>query len=291
MNSINQKPIDQLDIESKRKLRKKNALDVLREVPDNLQAIDTMIKISRQEGNTSEEQKYLYEKLRVEPNNPKITMLLIRLARANNDSKAIKRLRTIMRTMTITSKGQIRGAISMAAADKDSISAGMLISKLNIQMKEKSETGLKEIEEPRRRLEPIRIRTLDQEILEKTNKQEKETPIQKARRIIYESEDISKDVEKIKALLEGEDKTEVALVLAELYFHTGMKRRAEKSLKMYKGTLEDVKDRDSIKLLNKAIELTKARKTLPYKWEEIWAAIEEKNKNFMGSPEEACEGR
>ncbi len=291
MNSINQKPIDQLDIESKRKLRKKNALDVLREDPDNLQAIDTMIKISRQEGNTSEEQKYLYEKLRVEPNNPKITMLLIRLARANNDSKAIKRLRTIMRTMTITSKGQIRGAISMAAADKDSISAGMLISKLNIQMKEKSETGLKEIEEPRRRIEPIRIRTLEQEILEKTNKQEKETPIQKARRIIYESEDISKDVEKIKALLEGEDKTEVALVLAELYFHTGMKRRAEKSLKMYKGTLEGVKDRDSIKLLNKAIELTKARKTLPYKWEEIWAAIEERNKKFMGSPEEACEGR
>lgn len=272
--------LEQLTLEEKRKRQKQLTLEKLEQEPDNLEAIKTIIKIYRREGNIEEEQKYLRKRLSLEPNNPKIAIQLMRMAKDSNDLDELKKLRSTLKHMRVESESQLRGAIGMVTKDKDSVSTGILLAKLRKQAKRKKAITAKQ--EPKQSIivqSKLKI-TLEQEILEKDMQREEETPIQKARRIIYESEDISQDIETIKALLEGQNQTEVALVLAELYFHTGMRERAEKSLKAYKKTLDLAINRSDVKLINQAIELTRTTKTLPYKWEEIWRTIEERKKTF-----------
>lgn len=62
-----------------------------------------------------------------------------------------------------------------------------------------------------------------------------------------------------------------------------MRERAEKSLKAYKRTLEG---RNSIRLVNQAMEIIRNKNALQYKWEEFWNAIEENKKQFPSAPGE-----
>lgn len=283
----------QVDLKAKRQRQraKQEALDILRDDPNNLSAIKTMAKISRKEGNTREEQRYLYRRLEVEPDKPKILVQLIRIAKNSNDIEEIRRLRRQLKSMKTSKASEIKAAISISSADKDIVSCKILHNQLVELTKRNFGMSLQEAAEETKTIQPRQVRTIEQEMMEKANKQEPENPIQKARRIIHESEDISQDVETIKALLEGQDQTEVALVLAELYFHTGMRERAEKSLKAYKKNLDLVADRSDIRLVNQAMELTRSTKTLPYKWEEIWRTIEERKKTFPSAPGGEDEGR
>lgn len=291
MEELNEETEKQKELERKRKLKKQDTLDALQQDPNNLQAIKTMIKISRREGNPSEERRYLYRRLNLEASNPKIVMHLIRLAKANNNFKEVNKLRGIIKQMKLENDNAIRGAIHMAAMDKDNITTSILAAKLREFTKRKLGMSLEEANEQRKVIQPTQAKTLEQEMLERAETKESENPIQKARKIIYESEDILQDAETIKALLEGQDKTEATLVLAELYFHTGMKQRAAKSLKEYKRTLDLVTDRSDIRLVNQAMELTVSAKTLPHKWEEIWRTIEESKKTFPTAPGDDDEGR
>lgn len=291
MEQSNRERARQAGLEKQRNIRKQNTLDTLQQDPNNLQAIKAMIKISRREGDLSEERRYLYRRLELEASNPKIVMQLMKIARANNDSSEVNKLRSIIKQMKFKDDRQIKAAIAMAVSENDSIARAILAAKLREFTKRKLGMSLEEANEQRKVIQPTQAKTLEQEMLERAETKESENPIQKARKIIYESEDILQDAETIKALLEGQDKTEATLVLAELYFHTGMKQRAAKSLKEYKRTLDLVTDRSDIRLVNQAMELTVSAKTLPHKWEEIWRTIEESKKTFPTVPGDYEEGR
>lgn len=291
MEQSNRERARQAGLEKQRNIRKQNTLDTLQQDPNNLQAIKAMVKISRSEGDLSEERRYLYRRLELEASNPKIVMQLMKIARANNDFREVNKLRSIIKQMKFKDDRQIKAAIAMAVSENDGIARAILASKLREFTKRKLGMSLKEANEQRKVIQPTQAKTLEQEMLERAETKESENPIQKARKIIYESEDILQDAETIKALLEGQDKTEATLVLAELYFHIGMKQRAEKSLKAYKRTLDLVTDRSDIRLVNQAMELTVSSKTLPHKWEEIWRTIEESKKTFPTAPGDNDEGR
>lgn len=108
--------------------RRKIALDILREEPDNLKEIKILIRIARTEGNIAEERAYLQQRLTLEPDNPKVIMQLIRIAR---NKKELHWLRDQMKQMQPEKEKQIKDAIHMAAMDKDTISTAMLIQMQN----------------------------------------------------------------------------------------------------------------------------------------------------------------
>lgn len=262
-------------------IKKQKALDILEQEPDNLEAIKDMIKISRKEGNTDAEREYLYRRLEVETNNAKVTIMLIRIAKANNDFDEVKALKDKIANMELTNVSQMKGALAMAAEDKDEELKEMLGNKLNRAIKIRKEAAKGEIKEA-----DVQVRQLKRKML---GREETQTFVEMARTIIYENEDVEKRGEKIKALLEGQDSTEVALILAELYFHTGMRERAEKSLKAYRKTLEGGAKASDIALVNQAIEITRNTKALPYKWEEFWRAREQKHKTPLGEKKQLTE--
>lgn len=252
-------------------IKKQKALDILEQEPDNLEAIKDMIKISRKEGNADAEREYLYRRLDIETNNSKVAIMLIRIARANNDFNEFKALKDKIANMELTNVSQIKGALRMASEDKDDELEGILSIKLSRAIKMKKRAANGESKEA-----DMQVRQL--EMLGEEGIEEPQTFVERARRIIYENEDAAKGGEEIKALLEGQDSTEVALILAELYFHTGMRKRAEKSLKAYKKTLDGEAKASDIALVNQAIEIARNTKALPYKWEEFWRAREQKHK-------------
>lgn len=114
------------------------------------------------------------------------------------------------------------------------------------------------------------------------------TPLERSRSIICSGTDISmEDMEKINSLLEYECSTNRALVLAELYYKVGLKKRAEKSLVAYKRTLDKSKQADELRQVNRAIEMVKSSTTKPYSWREFWDGIDTFNvtkKKTQSSP-------
>lgn len=199
MNKTEKDLEKQADLEAKRQIRKQQVLNTLRDDPNNLVAIKAMVKISRQEGNTREEQRYLYRILEIEPDKPKIVVQLIRLAKNNNDIEEIRRLRRRLKTMQPSKAGEIKAAISISSGYKDVVSCKILYKQLEDFMKRNYKMSW---QEESKTIQTTQARALEKEMLERTNGEKTENPIRQARRIIYESKDISRDAETIKRLLE-----------------------------------------------------------------------------------------
>ncbi|MCI8621220.1 MAG: hypothetical protein HFJ50_05770 [Clostridia bacterium] len=125
--------------------------------------------------------------------------------------------------------------------------------------------------EEARRLErvarTIRKRQVEAEAREK---EEPKDPVEIARNIIYEEQDVLKSAEDINRILEGENEQERAIVLAEFFAHTGLKRRAESVLSVYKKALNVETQREEIKTINQAIALVKSTKTKQFNWTYFW---------------------
>ncbi len=98
---------------------------------------------------------------------------------------------------------------------------------------------------------------------------EENNPIQLARNIIYQETDIMKAAKQIEDIIEGLNSDEQALLLAEFFYHSGLKTRAEKTLKAYRKGLDETSKKE-IKTINQAIELTKAESTQEFSWNAFW---------------------
>ena len=116
----------------------------------------------------------------------------------------------------------------------------------------------------------IRNRKVEAEAKKLEKKEEVEEPVEMARNIIYEEQDVLKSAEDINKILEGENEQERAIVLAEFFAHTGLKRRAESVLSAYKKALDVETQREEIKTINQAIALVKSTKTKQFNWTYFW---------------------
>lgn len=251
-----------------RKRKKEELLKILKKDPNDLNAIRHMIRVFRREGNIEGQREYLYRRLALEPNNPKTVVHLIKIEVDRGNSVQSRILIDKLGEMYLSSERQIREAIAIANNNQNYLGVKILADRLS-QYRELAEKSIEDTERQNLEIEMLMTEEL---------KAEAETPIQKARRLIYESEDLVKGAEEIQLLLQGQNEIDVALVLAELYFHTGMRERAEKHLKAYKKSLVDT-DTDGIRTINGALELVRNSKTLPYKWREMWNVKEQNEKN------------
>lgn len=210
----------------------------IKKQPNDTMAISSLIAIAKEEKDKGREKILLYRLIQFEPDNIKVILELIRIAISEGDMQEIRRLQRILLDIDSENKKILK-----------------MLNKNGIEVNPET---------------PETIQLPEIETLNLS--EEEETPIQKARRLIYESEDIEKGAEEIKEILEGQPPTDVAIVLAELYFHLGMTERAEKHLKAYKKTLDKTTNAGDIRFVNQVMELARNKKTPEYKWKEFWVA-------------------
>lgn len=122
-------------------------------------------------------------------------------------------------------------------------------------------------------------KTFETIMLEKFERSEEEkSPIERAREIIYASDDIEKMAEEINSLLEGQDKTTRVLLIAELFSRFGLTKKAESSLRSYKKSLELEDRMEEIKRVNQAIEIVRNNKRNKFKWTSLWQYKDERER-------------
>ncbi len=219
----------------------------------NRKAMSSLLKIAKEEGNQDDRRKILYRILEVEPRNTRIIHSLIRIAENRNMEEEEKEL--------------LHKLLSVEPLNKEAKAKLMqLISK-----------------EKNTEAEKVILEYVDTSLIEETMENEAENPLEKARRIIYESEDILADSEQIKELIDGESEINKNLVLAELYLSTGLQKRAEGLLKGYKKQLDSENDKDKVRLINQALELIKGsnkkNKGSKTKWQAFWDQKNEQEKS------------
>lgn len=218
----------------------------------NRKAMNSLLKIAKEENNKDDRKVILYRILELEPNNTRIITSLLNIAKERNEVEEQKEL--LRRMLTINPNDEIAKANLMKLLSKE----------------ESSET------------EKIIIEYSDISSIEEAMANEAGNPLEKARRIIYESKDIFTDSEQIKELIEGESELNKNLVLAELYSSTGLQKRAESLLKGYKNELDLKNDKDKVRLINQTLELIKSNKKtkgFKTKWQAFWDQKNEQEKN------------
>ena len=270
--------------EGNREELKRLLQEILKLEPDNLIAMSSLVRIAREEGNEEEAKRLLQEILRIDPDNVKARSSLARIAREEGNEEEAKRLlQEILRIDPDNVKAR-SGLVRIARKERNREEEKRLLQEIlrlepdNAKAMERLKQIGKENELKEQQLGKERVK-LEEQMIEAAEEKDEETMtnIEKARRIIYQSERIEQDAEKIRELLEGEDETERQIVIAEMYYHTGLVERAEKSLKGYKRSLNKETQRSEIKAVNKGIELIKDPKTkiFDFKWNEYWQEIQE----------------
>lgn len=227
------------DVSKERKYRqeqKELLKKQLEKQPDDVIAINGLIVIAREECDRTTERRLLRRQLKINPNNIIAMKTLLHLVGKNEKRKLMHRIQ-------------------------------------KVQKSNKSETDSSTIiANDGENTDKARIEDLHRE--EGIREQEKETPAQKARRILRENTDIEETAEAIKEILQGQSSIDVALVLAELYYCSGLKDRAQKHLKAYKKTIEKTTDSVYMGVVNQAMELLRNNNTPRYKWDEFWQKVQ-----------------
>lgn len=227
------------DVSKERKYRQKQKelLQIqLEKQPDDVIAINGLIAIAREECDLKTERRLLRKQLKINPNNIAAMRTLLHLVGEDEKRRIMRRIQKVQKS------------------DKSETDSPTIIAN-------DGENNGK-----------VRMEELHKE--EGTREQEKETPAQKARRILRENTDIEKTAEEINEILQGQSSIDVALVLAELYYCSGLKDRAQKHLKAYKKTIEKTTDSIYMGVVNHAMELARNNNTPRYKWDEFWQKVE-----------------
>lgn len=235
-----------------------------------------LLRLAVSDGDIETEQKALYRLLELRPTDMYIIRRLISIAREQGNQDERKRLLYLKIERIGADEITLLNLMRIVEKEKDLAELrrlGEMVLGINPRNQEAHEIL------DRNNIIDVKqtsgMSTLEQEMLRAEETSDAElTPIIKARKIIYESEDVAKGAEEIKELLEGQSPTDVALTLAEFYVHVGMPQRAEKSLKSYKKTLDRASEAGDIRLVNQAIELSKNTRTTQFSWKEFWNAKE-----------------
>lgn len=276
----------QLDIEPNDVLAMSALIRILREETN----------IAREEGNTEEvkkaieKQRELAERqLQIDPEDMITISTLLRILREEEDiareeentEKLEKSLARQEELLEIRLKAEpsnprdLSNLIRIAKAKKDMQRAKKLLEKLiqvnpdNLITKRELDIIIKKLKDADSKIVPI---DAENEIAEKMlkDREEQETSISLARKIIYESKDIKTDAEEIQKLLEGENETNRTIILAELYYHTGLIDRANKQLKAYKRTLDPSYQSEDIRAINEALRIVQSKRMVGFEWNEFW---------------------
>ncbi len=214
--------------------------------PSDIKALSSLINIAREEGNKRKEKQLLERQLELEPNNLIVLSSLIRIATERGDLFTRKEL--LERQLAIS-------------PDNERIIKNLM----------STERQLENMVEYKKELDKNEEQKIEDAMLQN---QEKETPVQRARKMIYDSQDKIGELENIKELLEEETGENREFVLAELYFSSGLMERAQKLLGKYKKSLDPDKDKVQVKLVKKALSLAMSKKTRKFDWDEFWEAKE-----------------
>ena len=262
--------------------------------PDCLKSILRRQLIARREGDIKREKELLDMEIKLDPNNQKAIFRRRLIAKEDKDLENERKLLDML-LQTNPNKVKLLSSRIRIAREEGEIKTEKLLLERLIELEPRNEIAIKrritiakiesdeENKEKYKRMLKRRQNNLDVEqmMLQEDEKKKEENPqlsyVDSVRLLIYENKNVIQTSEKINELLENVDETTREILLAELYFVSNLPLRAERSLKSYKKKLEAEKDgnKDDIKLVGRAIELIKARKTRKYNWDVLWQRKEE----------------
>lgn len=245
----------------------------LKNNPNNMLSISSLIVIAREENDKTTEYNLLERQLEIDPNNEVAIMGLISL---NTGSKRREKRKELLYRLLELRPDSIKTMITLIriAEDEGNIEEIERLAGIVLNLEPQNQKVISILHQNGIDIEKVvkeTVQDLGEEVLGSLGK---ETAVQKARRIMHESDNPEQAAEEIKSLLEGQSPTDVALVLAELYYSSGLKTRAEKYLKAYKKTLDVASNVGDIKVINQAIELARSNNTQAFSWNKFWQTEE-----------------
>lgn len=230
---------------------------------DDKEIIYQLIMIVRRRNMIGAEIKLLDRIIELDPEDVKAISSRIRMAYYQKDDKTVKKMLYKLLILEPDNLKTIRAMLQFAKKEKNT----ELINKL-LRLREAVKADL----DYESLLEIINSQEAKQE--EQTEKEDLTSRIELAkqtRKLIYEENDIMQCAEQIKEMLEGQDELYKELVLSELFLNSGLHSRAQKSLKAYKKRLEENPEKQrELRIVKKALELTRNAKTRKSEWDEFW---------------------
>ncbi len=229
-----------------------------KKVKNNRQLVG-QIRFAREKGIIKREKRLLEELFEREPDNVRVISSLIRIAKIEKDKVKEKQLNERLTELEPSNIIPLRELVRIAEEEGDLKGAKEWTTRLR---QVKFEYKQSKIEKESRAL------------FEPSQDKKELTPMEKARKVIRESENVLGELEVITEILENEpDETIRTLIQAEVAIKSGLQDRAEKLLKSYKSKNQN--DKNVSRAMNKALQLVARKKKSIYdtvKWEEIYTS-------------------
>lgn len=213
----------------------KALLNEMRELEENNPvAIGMLIKVARLEGDIDEYRRLLDIKLQQEPTNTKIIISRERLARQEGDRGTERKMVDLELSLDPNNVEALHRKMRLAKEEKrleEIADVGNRLLRINpndkVAITAFRQYGLERAPKQEESMSDLKVEIQETEILGKAGAFY-DSPVKRARMLIYAGQDIMMVSEEIKQIIEGESKLNRELILAELYFSIGLARKSTK---------------------------------------------------------------